>query len=131
MKSKLIEQVKPMVAVLPVDVSATLTAQAGISIDRKGYLNAILQISLGAITGTGAYSDFVVQTDDNSNFTSPTTLQTITTFPTLQNTSSYIQVPLANAERYIRVLYTLTIGGGGATAHAMTILLGDKDILPV
>lgn len=152
MKSKLIEQVTPKIAVFVISAGATTAHYSydedGVAyIDRLGYNNAFLK-ALTYTQTAGLTTDSTViivqESPDGTNWTAvDTATYSMQVYPAVSagataaaSTSHDLNndtlvLPLSGLERYIRVVATPT---GATTATAMvtvTVVLGDSNVEPV
>lgn len=77
-----------------------------------------LQVTVTGVSGTSPTLTVVLQSDDNSNFTSPTTLLTsgAVALPAGGGQVFLVCLPFGNYENFIRLQYTL-----GGTSPACTV----------
>lgn len=97
---------------------------AGLIGPGMGELEVVVQVDTAVTASGGATVTFSLQTDDNSSFSSASTLLTTAAIGKATLVAGYEvaiwRVPVANVEQYLRVYYTVATGpltGGAFSAY--------------
>ena len=123
--------VKTVVGAKPTTAAATVN---GAFIDRQGYQSCVLAAQAGTATGTptGQTVDAKLQDSaDGSTGWGDLTGAAVTQI-TADDTLEKIDVDLAVAKRYIRVVQVITLTGGSTPTlpNSSTVTLGGAQVLP-
>jgi len=125
--------VKPVVGVVPAAYGASTTN--GSTIDRDGYLSAVLFVKTGAVTGGPSTIGVDVKLQESETGTSnwaDITGAAITQIGAA-NSNARVDVSLGGARRYLRVVSVVDFGGTGTSPTIgvdATVILGGAVKLP-
>ena len=138
MYSHFIEKTNAVTGLLPV-ITVGNGAVAGVAVDRLGYLSCGLLYTAGICPSvpTGFTVAMKIQHSDTTTSGDFVDFATIETFGTAADLSAasvttYWDVNLRGAKRYIRAVQTLTFTGGSSPSQlaAIAVVLGDKSVDP-
>lgn len=126
-------KIKLLAGINPIDtVAATIN---GPSIDRQGFLSAVLGLQVGAASGGPTAQPVDAALEDSADGTTFAAVSPAVNLPqlTADNTASEVDVDLVRLRQFIRVVVTVAFTGGAAPAIdvAAPIVLGGADVVPV
>ena len=136
-KTKLLQQVKNVPAIVPVVLDGTKTNS--VVIDRLGFETAYVNLNYSACVGGGAPSAAALSLKVYSNTASSTSSPAPVLLATLETALDVLlagfktyAVDLGAANRYIFIEYDTTLTGGTTPSNIVsaTVTLGDKNVEP-
>ena len=113
--------------------SSPATTVTGASIDRQGFLSAVLVAATGADVGANTVRSLAVRLQDSADGTTGWADVPGAVVPaiTVVNTQAELDVNLVGVARFVRTLGVVTFTGGTGLLVGATVMLGGSDRRPV
>lgn len=127
MKMDMLQRVDNKTSIKPItSVAATLTGE---TIDRLGYISALMHAYIGALGGTpsAVSAVFTIYHGDASNMSDEAVLSNVTFTIAAASTGDALYLNLLNAKRYLRIKCVLSFTAGTTPDAGVTagFVLGD------